>query len=125
MGEHLIKVNCTNNKRENIYPVTNTDSVIDEASGKTLSDLVEMQGHLYLPLLNNSKSFTRLLVPESMRKTGLVITYTSYSGKIIHEYYRGMSFSDQDWENNNNWDLLLTNKNLQDALNEKLSWYKV
>lgn len=123
MGDQLIKISCTGGDRENINPLTTSDSVIDVKSGKTLDTLIDFQSGVWLPLVNNSKKQTKLLVPLSMRKRGLFSTYVTSSGRIIQEWYIGNTFDDDAWTTESNWKPVPSIE-VEDKLKKAFSWYK-
>lgn len=124
MEEQLIKKNCTTGEYKDMYPVTTLTAIKDLSTGKTLDTIIEEFNHIYLPFKDNSKTLTRLQVPNKFRRKGLWITYVSCKGNTITEWYNSDDFSNKAWGDNSNWVPYLNKQVIKEALNEVLSWYK-
>ena len=57
-----------------IYPLTYMRNILDENGNNNLIDIFKCYNHIYVTYANNV-SFTRLLVPEFLRKYGLWVSY--------------------------------------------------
>lgn len=90
----------------NVMPNTWIESIKEKASGKPLSDILNSYNMYFVPFTGDIKE-TRCQVPIAIRRTGLCITYLTYSKTLINEYYIGTSLNDESWGNSDNW------KNLQ------------
>ncbi len=124
MAEQLIQKNCTTGAYKDMYPVTTIAAIKDLSTGKTLDRILEEFNHIYLPFKDNSKSITRLQIPNNLRRKGLWITYTSCKGNTITEWYNSNDFSNRAWGDSKNWVPYLDKEVVRTILNELLSWYK-
>ena len=103
MEEQLIKKNCKTGEYSNIFPITTINSVIDPDTGKSIKSIFDSMNHMYLPFAYNSKIMTRKQVPIKYRRKGLYITYVTFEGKIVTEYYINDVFDDESWSDDANW----------------------
>lgn len=103
MAEQLIQKNCNTGVGTNIYPITTFKSVFDSDTDKNLDQTIEGFNHVYLPFKDNSIGFTRLQVPDKLRRKGLWITYLTCDNNLVTEWYNSNDFSDGAWRNSNNW----------------------
>lgn len=124
MSEQLIQKDCTTGAYKDIYPVTSLSSIKDLSTGKTLDNILEEYNHIYLPFKDNSKSLTRLQIPNKLRRKGLWITYVSCKGNVITEWYNSDDFSNKAWGDNGNWVPYLNKEVVKNLLSEVLAWYK-
>lgn len=124
MKEQLIRKDCATGEYKDMYPVTTLEAIKDLSTGKTLDTIIEEFNHIYLPFKDNSKTLTRLQVPNKFRRKGLWITYVSCKGNTITEWYNSDDFSNKAWGDNSNWVPYLDKQIIKEALNEVLSWYK-
>lgn len=69
---------------------------------------------LYLPYIG-SREDTRLQVPRFLRRKGLWITYVDYDDKIRTEWYRDNHLSDEHWQSDIHWNVVL---DMSDLLNQ-------
>lgn len=125
MAEQLIKKDCKTGEYANISPVTTTDSVKDPVTGKTLDKIIEESNHLYLPFIENSKTKTRLQVPQNLRRKGLWVTYTSCKNQVTTEWYNGESFDDTAWGDSANWTSYIAKDYIKEIVDDILGWYKI
>lgn len=119
----LVQKNCITGDREEVFPKTTIDSVVDRVTGETLEELLKKCNHLYLPFKDNSKALTRCQVPTNMRRRGLWITYVSCKGNVVTEWYNSDDFSSKAWGDNNNWIPYLDESLLKKLLKKLLAWY--
>lgn len=103
MIEQLIRKNCHTGENEVIFPKTVSEAVKDIASNKTLDTIINEISHIYLQFKDNSKTLTRLQISPSIRKKGLLITYTTCKDNILTERYTIDDISDEAWGNGDNW----------------------
>ena len=104
--QQLIKKNNQQGRYEDIFPKTFIDAVIDKESGATLTDILS-SFNMYFLSYTGSRETTRLLVPMSLRKQGLWITYVLYDGTLINEYYKGESIDNDSWLYEANWESIV------------------
>lgn len=69
---------------------------------------------LYLPYIG-SREDTRLQVPRFLRRKGLWITYVDYDDKIRTEWYNDNHLSDEHWQSDIHWNVVL---DMSDLLNQ-------
>ena len=124
MTDKLIQKDCTTGVYRDIYPVTTLSAIKDLSTGKTLDIILEEFNHIYLPFKDNSKSLTRLQIPNRFRRKGLWITYNSCQGNVITEWYNSDDFSNKAWGDSKNWVTYLSDKLIKASVKELLSWYK-
>lgn len=124
MAEQLIQKDCTTGAYKDMYPVTTLSAIKDLSTGKTLDRILEEFNHIYLPFKDNSKSLTRLQVPDKFRRRGLWITYVSCKGNTITEWYDSDDLSNKAWGDNKNWVPYIDKELIKDAVKDALSWYK-
>lgn len=125
MIEQLVKKDCKTGVHDNLFPVTVITAIKDLNTGDGLDTILKKSNHLYLQFIGNSKAATRKLVPETYRRRGLWITYTSCKGNIVTEVYKGDEFDDESWGNNSNWSPYIDNKAIADIVKSSItSWYK-
>ena len=112
-----------NGIRKEVFPITNLESVKDYTYGN-LKEILSKYNHIYLgKLVNNSKSKTRLKIPSVIRRKGLVITYISCKNNVITEQYIQDNTSDSYWQKNENWERVVRMNDIENSINEKLSWH--
>lgn len=102
---------------------TTSENIVDSATGKTISELLNEVNHIYVPFINNTRRDTRNQIPASMRRKGLWITYISCKGNIITEYYTGDALDDNSWGSSDNWKYYLDKGLIKGLINEALDWY--
>lgn len=124
VGEQLIQKNCGASGHRNIYPITSIDNVIDPATGKVLSAMLNEVNHLYVPFVNNTKKDTRLQVPFSMRRKGLWLTYVTCKGNSVTEWYNSDATDNKSWGDGGNWMPYLSKDVVSELVHNVLSWYK-
>lgn len=124
MAEQLIQKNCTTGEYKDMYPITTLSAIKDLSTGKTLDEILEKCNHIYLPFKDNSKTYTRLQVPNNLRRKGLWVTYTSCKGNTITEWYNSDDFSNKAWGDSKNWVPYLNKEVVKSVLNDALAWYK-
>ena len=128
MIEQLIKKDCTTGEYKDLYPITTLEAIKDIRTGETLDEIIDninqKCNHIYLQFKDNSKSLTRLQVPDELRRKGLWITYTSCKNNVITEWYNSDDFSDVAWKDSKNWVPYLDEELLKTTVKNILSWYK-
>lgn len=124
MKEQLIRKDCATGEYKDMYPITTLEAIKDLSTGKTLDTTIEEFNHVYLPFKDNSKTLTRLQIPNKFRRKGLWITYVSCKGNTVTEWYNNDDFSNKAWGDNSNWVPYLNKQVIKEVLNEVLSWYK-
>lgn len=124
MAEQLLKKNCATGEYSDMYPVTTLAAIKDLSTGKTLEEILQTVNHVFLPFKDNSKSATRLQVPNKMRRKGLWVSYTSCKGNVVTEKYISTDLSNKAWGDNSNWEPYLNKEIIREVLNDVLSWYK-
>lgn len=103
MAEKLYKK--TPSGYEEIYPLTYIQSIMDSESGKALTSILGSFNNVYVPYQDSVEN-TRNMVPESMRRKGLWITYDNGT-KYITEYYKGtVDDIEEHWSNSVNWQVV-------------------
>lgn len=74
-------------------------------------------GNITLPYAQNATA-TRLQVPKTSRRQGLIISYC-HNNEIVNEQYILSKYDDNSWGNDNSWmQLLLTSKELDKMRNQ-------
>lgn len=94
-----------NDRYIEIFPLNYIQSIIDSESGKALTSILNSFNNIYVPYQDTVEN-TRNMIPESMRRKGLWITYNN-GIKYITEYYNG-SVNDikEHWADNLNWQVV-------------------
>lgn len=94
-----------NDRYIEVFPLNYIQSIIDSESGKALSSILNSFNNIYVPYQDTVEN-TRNMIPESMRRKGLWITYNN-GIKYITEYYNG-SVNDikEHWADNLNWQVV-------------------
>lgn len=123
-GEQLIQKNCVTGEHMGIYPITTIDNVIDPASGRPLTKLLNEVNHLYVPFVNNTKRDTRLQVPVSLRRKGFWLTYVTCKGTVITEWYNSDATDNASWGDGGNWIPYMSRDLVSSVVRNVLSWYK-
>lgn len=124
MEKQLIRKDCATGSYEGIYPVTSLQAVKDMISGKNLEEILKSFNHLYLPFKDNSRTETRLQVPNALRRKGLWVTYVSCKGNVVTEFYNSTDYSNKAWGDSNNWKPYLCPDKIKEALGELFTWYE-
>lgn len=124
MTEQIIKKDCKTGEYNDIFPITTLSAIKDLSTGETLDNILEKYNHLYLPFLNNSKTNTRLQVPNKLRRKGLWITYETCNSRVVTEWYNSNDFSNKAWGNSENWVPYIDKELMRGTLKTLLSWYK-
>lgn len=88
-----------------VYPVTSTKAVYDENNVRldTILEQVGAGGGYRILAWNTDIATTRKTVVKDNRKTNLIISYTTDTGKSITEKYIGNNFTDIEWSKDSNW----------------------
>lgn len=123
--EQLIKKNCNEGTYENMYPLTVIQAVRDKKTGRPLNHYLNEINHIYLPFKEHSRTLTRRQVPDDMRRRGLWITYKSYHGRMVTEWYNGEDITDEAWGDSNNWNQYIDERVIKGVVEKILTWYKV
>lgn len=100
MSQQLVKKE-SNGKYSKVMPFTWIEAVKDKITGKSLTSILR-DFNMYYVSYSNSKESTRLLIPQSIRKKGLYITYVE-GNNVYTEYYLSDNISDEYWQNTTNW----------------------
>lgn len=86
-----------------LYPVTSTRSVFDGQTGLTLDTILRYFNAVFLAYEGTDEA-TRNAVPLTMRRKGLLITYTDVYGVTVNERCCDDSDKDtEDWGKQKNW----------------------
>lgn len=111
MKEQLYKKH--NGEYSKIFPLNYIQNLIDSESGNTLASILQTFNNIYVPYQDNSKD-TRNLIPKSLRRKGLWITYNN-GEEYITEYYKGNANDVQEyWSEDYNWEIVPNLKYVQD-----------
>lgn len=111
MKEQLYKK--YNGKYSKIFPLNYIQNLIDSESGNTLASILQAFNNIYIPYQDNPQD-TRNLIPESLRRKGLWITYNN-GEEYITEYYKGDANDVQEhWAEDYNWEIIPNLKYVQD-----------
>ena len=100
--QQLIKKNNQEGRYNDIFPKTYIDAIRDKKTGMPLTDILSGFNMYFLSYVGSFK-YTRLQVPELLRKTGLWITYVKYDKTVTTEWYAGDDVSDEAWGLDSNW----------------------
>lgn len=115
MKEQLYKK--YNGEYSKIFPLNYIQNLIDSESGDTLVSILQSFNNIYIPYQGNSQD-TRNLIPESLRRKGLWITYNNEE-EYITEYYKGDANDIQEyWTEDYNWEIIPNLKYVQDNANK-------
>ena len=102
-----------NGEYSKIFPLNYIQNLIDSKSGNTLASILQTFNNIYIPYQGNSQD-TRCLIPESLRRKGLWITYNN-GEEYITEYYKGDADDIQEnWAEDYNWEIVPNLKYVQD-----------
>lgn len=112
--QQLIKKHPLTEDCRNIYPRTWIEAVKDKLTDISLDEILAAFNMLYLPYIG-SREDTRLQVPRFLRRKGLWITYVDYDDKIRTEWYRDNHLSDEHWQSDIHWNVVL---DMSDLLNQ-------
>ena len=108
----MVKMHKLTKGGQTIYPATITDAVVNPKTRKSLTaELSELANHTILEW-NTDVAITRKSVPGKNRKTGYIISYNKPDTGWINEQYIGIKFTDLEWENEKNWDRLVSQSNI-------------
>lgn len=100
--QQLIKKNNQEGRYSNIFPKSYTEAIQSRETGEFLDVTLQKTNFLFLSY-NGSEEDTRLQVPYSMRRKGLWISYVTFEGSIISNFYNGEGIGDAQWKDSNNW----------------------
>lgn len=100
--QQLIKKNNQEGRYSNIFPKSYTEAIQSRETGEFLDVTLQKTNFLFLSY-NGSEEDTRLQVPYSMRRKGLWISYVTFKGSIISNFYNGEGIGDAQWKDGNNW----------------------
>lgn len=102
-----------NNEYKEIFPLNYIQNLIDSESGNTLASILQTFNNIYIPYQGNPQD-TRYIIPESLRRKGLWITYNN-GEEYITEYYKGDANDIQEyWAEDYNWEIVPNLKYVQD-----------
>ena len=101
MSQQLVKKGA-NGRIENVNPRSWIEAIKDKNTGQTLVEILQGFNMYFLPY-NGNTSATRCLVPTSLRKKGLWITYVKYDGNVYTEWYGANEIDDTSWGDSSNW----------------------
>lgn len=94
-----------NGEYSKIFPLNYIQNLIDSESGNTLASILQTFNNIYIPYQGNPQ-YTRNLIPESLRRKGLWITYNN-GEEYITEYYKGGANDIQEyWSEDYNWEIV-------------------
>lgn len=100
--QQLIKKDNQEGRYNNIFPKSYTEAIQSRETGEFLDVTLQKTNFLFLSY-NGSEEDTRLQVPSSMRRKGLWISYVTFEGSIISNFYNGEGIGDAQWKDGNNW----------------------
>lgn len=100
MSQQLVKKEL-DGKYSNVMPFTWIEAIKDKITGKSLTSILR-DFNMYYVSYSGSKEATRLLIPQSIRRKGLYITYVE-GNNVYTEYYLSDNISDEYWQNTVNW----------------------
>lgn len=101
MSQQLVKKKLTGGY-ENVMPKSWIEAIKDKNTGQTLAEILQGFNMYFLPYNGNTPS-TRCLVPTTLRKKGLWITYVKYDGNVYTEWYAADEIDDKSWRDSSNW----------------------
>ena len=103
MAEKLYRK--TSSGYEEVYNLNYIKNIIDSESSKSLTTILGSFNNIYVPYQDTVEN-TRNLIPESMRRKGLWITYNNGT-KYITEYYKGnLEDIQEHWTDSLNWQII-------------------
>lgn len=104
--EQLYTTKNDGHTKQNINPITTTESVYDKDSNvdlkSILSNISSNSNHIFIEFIKNI-SETRLSVPRTQRKKGLEVTFVSPEGIIYNQQYLMNNIEDINWVRDANW----------------------
>lgn len=101
MSQQLVKKD-SDGRYSNVMPKSWIEAIKDKNTGQTLVEI--LQGfNMYFLSYNGNTSATRCLVPTTLRKKGLWITYVKYDGNVYTEWYAANDIDDKSWGDSSNW----------------------
>lgn len=101
MSQQLVKKG-TNGKHENVMPKSWIEAIKDKNTGQTLVEI--LQGfNMYFLSYNGNTSATRNMIPSTLRRKGLWISYVKYDGNVYTEWYAADEIDDTSWGDSSNW----------------------
>lgn len=103
MAEKLYRK--TSSGYEEVYNLNYIKNIIDSESSKSLTTILGSFNNIYVPYQDTVEN-TRNLIPKSMRRKGLWITYNNGT-KYITEYYKGnLEDIQEHWTDSLNWQII-------------------
>lgn len=103
MAEKLYRK--TSSGYEEVYNLNYIKNIIDSESSKSLTTILGSFNNIYIPYQDTVEN-TRNLIPKSMRRKGLWITYNNGT-KYITEYYKGnLEDIQEHWTDSLNWQII-------------------
>lgn len=118
--QQLIKKNNQEGRYSNIFPKSYTEAIQSRETGEFLDVTLQKTNFLFLSY-NGSEEDTRLQVPYSMRRKGLWISYVTFEGSIISNFYNGEGIGDAQWKDSNNW-ISSGIGDIQEIINDIKDW---
>ena len=118
--QQLIKKNNQEGRYSNIFPKSCTEAIQSRETGEFLNVTLQKTNFLFLSY-NGSEEDTRLQVPYSMRRKGLWISYVTFDGSIISNFYNGEGIEDAQWKDSNNW-ISSGIGDIQEIINDIKDW---
>ena len=118
--QQLIKRNNQEGRYGNIFPKSYTEAIQSRETGEFLDVTLQKTNFLFLSY-NGSEEDTRLQVPYSMRRKGLWISYVTFEGSIISNFYNGEGIGDAQWKDSNNW-ISSGIGDIQEIINDIKDW---
>ena len=101
MSQQLVKKGA-NGKHENVMPKSWIEAIKDKNTGQTLVEV--LQGfNMYFLSYNGNTSATRNMIPSTLRRKGLWISYVKYDGNVYTEWYAADEIDDNSWGDSSNW----------------------
>lgn len=118
--QQLIKKDNQEGRYSNIFPKSYTEAIQSRETGEFLDVTLQKTNFLFLSY-NGSEEDTRLQVPYSMRRKGLWISYVTFEGSIISNFYNGEGIGDAQWKDSNNW-ISSGIGDIQEIINDIKDW---
>lgn len=101
MSQQLVKKGA-NGKHVNLMPKSWIEAIKDKNTGQTLVEILQGFNMYFLPYNGNTPS-TRNMIPSTLRRKGLWISYVKYDGNVYTEWYAANEIDDTSWGDSSNW----------------------
>lgn len=101
--QQLLKKEPGTKERVPIFPPTVIQAVFDGKTGASLEAILAQFNNIYVQFQGSAKD-TRNLIPETMRRSGLTITYVNMDGEAVSERASSaVKKEDEYWGADSNW----------------------